>query len=80
LIEEEEAFQNFRELHARRSHNMNNCQTGPRYSATLQRTSAGICGGGNASSPSSADTNSVGDNGGERLKGIKNNFSRLVSM
>ena len=80
LIDEEEAFQSYREQHAERQNNLNS-QKRSRYSATLQRTSAGLCGG-NMSSPLSGE--SVSEDGGgkehERLRGIKNNFSRLVSI
>ncbi len=80
LIEEEEAFRNYREQHAERKFTLNNGQKGPRYSATLQRTSAGLCG--RNMSPTLSGERVSGEGGtreNERLRGIKNNFSRLVS-
>ena len=76
LIDEEEAFQSYRQQHA---DNLSS-EKRSRYSATLQRTSAGICGG-SMSSPLSGES-VCDDNRGkehERLRGIKNNFSRLVT-
>ena len=80
LIEEEEAFRNYREQHAERQFTLNNSQKGSRYSATLQRTSAGLCGR-NMSSPLPGErfSGEGGTRENERLRGIKNNFSRLVS-
>ena len=79
LFDEEEAFQNYRKHHSDRQNNLNNDKRS-RYSATLQRTSGGLCGG-NISSPrpgeSFEEDGSSREN--ERLKGIKSNFSRLVS-
>ena len=49
LFDEEEAFQNYRKHHSDRQNNLNNDKRS-RYSATLQRTSGGLCGG-NVSSP-----------------------------
>ena len=51
-----------------------------RYSATLQRTSGGLCGGHVSSQrPGDSFDEDIKSKENERLKGIKNNFSRLVS-
>ena len=79
LYDEEEAFQSYRKQHSERQINLN-ADKRSRYSATLQRTSGGLCGG-NVSSPRPGE--SFDEDGGsrenERLKGIKSNFPRLVS-
>ena len=80
LIDEEEAFQSYRQQHTDRQNNLNS-QKRSRYSATLERTSAGLCGG-NMSSPLSGDglSDDSRSRENERLRGIKSNFSRLVSL
>ena len=79
LFDEEQAFQTYRQKHLERQNNLNGQTRSGRYSATLQRSSAGLCGG-NISSPLSGESAEEEMKGKEheRLRGIKSNFSRLV--
>ena len=79
LFDEEQAFQTYRQKHLERQNNLNGQTRSGRYSATLQRSSAGLCGG-KISSPLSGESAEEEMKGKEceRLRGIKNNFSRLV--
>ena len=79
LFDEEQAFQTYRQKHLERQNNRNGQARSGRYSATLQRSSAGLCGG-SISSPLSGESTEEEMKGKEheRLRGIKSNFSRLV--
>ena len=81
LFDEEQAFQTYRQKHLERQNNLNGQTRSGRYSATLQRSSAGLCGG-NISSPLSGEIAEEEMKGKdhERLRGIKSNFSRLVRL
>ena len=80
LFDEEQAFQTYRQKHLERQNNLNGQTRSGRYSATLQRSSAGLCGGNISSSPLSGESVEEEMKGKEheRLRGIKSNFSRLV--
>ena len=79
LYDDEAAFNSYRKQHSERQNNWNSDKRS-RYSATLQRTSGGLCGG-HVSSQRTGDSldEDIKSKENERLRGIKNNFSRLVS-